>query len=246
MTDDDLPLDALPTAANPRWAVAVALVVALAAVGASCRAGSTPRAAPESSPGAPPKPVGPDDASHGAPNPEAPERPPPPTAIRDYFVDPDLRAGAAEDQAPDASGDAGTPRPADPSPKPEEAEAGAAEAPPRPHAAEGAEPADASLIARGRELFALHCTACHGPQGQGDMGPNLCDDYFLHGHRPADVARIIAEGNPKAGMIAWKAVLRPDDLRAVTAFVLRLRGTNPPYPKPPEGTHAPGRASGRP
>ena len=94
---------------------------------------------------------------------------------------------------------------------------------------------DEAVLARGKEVYMANCLACHGPQGQGLVGPNLCDDYYIHGAAFADYIRIVREGVLAKGMIAWEPVLSPDDLYAVTSFVFGLQGSNPPNPKAPEG-----------
>lgn len=88
----------------------------------------------------------------------------------------------------------------------------------------------------GKAIFAANCVPCHGPQGQGVIGPNLTDDYWLHGSTLADVTHTISEGVPDKGMISWKATLNPEKIAQVAAYVKSLRGTNPPNPKAPQGT----------
>jgi cytochrome c oxidase cbb3-type subunit 3 len=94
---------------------------------------------------------------------------------------------------------------------------------------------DAAAMARAREIFGARCAACHGPQAQGVIGPNLTDDFWIHGAKPTDVYRIIAEGVPAKGMVPWKDQLAPADIGALAAWIGTLRGTNPPNPKAPEG-----------
>lgn len=94
---------------------------------------------------------------------------------------------------------------------------------------------DASVISRGQQVFATKCVACHGPQGQGLVGPNLTDNYWLHGGKITDMLRTVEEGVLDKGMLAWKALLPADELTAVVAYIYTLRGTNPPNPKAPEG-----------
>ena len=90
-------------------------------------------------------------------------------------------------------------------------------------------------IAAGQALLATNCSPCHGPQGQGGIGPNLTDEYWLHGHTHGDFVNVITEGVPAKGMIAWKATLNPQKIQQVAAFVGSLKGTNPPNPKAPQG-----------
>ncbi len=86
-----------------------------------------------------------------------------------------------------------------------------------------------------REIFHGRCAPCHGHDGQGVIGPNLTDEYWLHGGRPTEILRTITEGVLDRGMLAWKSQLNPGELRAMAAYVLTLQGTHPPNPKAPQG-----------
>ncbi len=97
---------------------------------------------------------------------------------------------------------------------------------------------DPAVIAAGQVLFMKNCMVCHGPNGQGLIGPNMCDEYFIHGPTFTDAVRTITEGVPAKGMITWKTVLKPDEIQTVASFIWSLRGTTPPNPKAPEGEKA--------
>lgn len=99
--------------------------------------------------------------------------------------------------------------------------------------------AGADAVNRGKEVFAANCAVCHQPEGGGSIGPNLSDDYWIHGGRITDVKKIIQVGVLEKGMLAWQGVLTPEQLNQVVAFVWSLHGTNPPNPKAPEGQLAP-------
>jgi cytochrome c oxidase cbb3-type subunit 3 len=94
---------------------------------------------------------------------------------------------------------------------------------------------DPSLVAAGQEVYQTNCAACHGNQGQGLVGPNLTDKYWIHGGAPQDIVHTIQKGVPQKGMVAWESILGPDKIEQAAAYVLSLGGTNPPNPKPPEG-----------
>ena len=83
--------------------------------------------------------------------------------------------------------------------------------------------------------FNAFCLACHGPDGGGTIGPNFTDDYYLHGGRLSDIKRIIRDGVPVKGMIAWKVSLKPKQIDDLTFFIRSLRGTVPARPKAAEG-----------
>jgi cytochrome c oxidase cbb3-type subunit 3 len=92
-----------------------------------------------------------------------------------------------------------------------------------------------AAIAAGKEIYVGNCAPCHGPQGQGVIGPNLTDNFWLHGNTYDAIVVTVTNGVPDKGMIAWKATLNPEKIRQVAAYVLSLQGTNPPNPKPPQG-----------
>ena len=87
----------------------------------------------------------------------------------------------------------------------------------------------------GKEIFVKNCAVCHTEKGGGLVGPNLTDDYWIHGGGIKNIFAVVKEGVPAKGMISWKAQLNPRQIQEVSSFVLTLRGTNPPNPKAPEG-----------
>jgi cytochrome c oxidase cbb3-type subunit 3 len=99
---------------------------------------------------------------------------------------------------------------------------------------------DARLMTTAKATFAVRCMPCHGAEGQGIIGPNLTDDYWIHGRRPTEILHTITEGVPDKGMVPWKDQLKPEELRMMAAYVLTLAGTNPPNPKPPQGMNSKG------
>lgn len=94
---------------------------------------------------------------------------------------------------------------------------------------------DTGVLQVGQELYATRCMACHGDKGQGIVGPNLTDDYWIHGGAITDVHHVVVNGVIEKGMLAWKGQLTPEQIDAVVAFVWTLHGTNPPNPKAPQG-----------
>ncbi|WP_338874652.1 cbb3-type cytochrome c oxidase N-terminal domain-containing protein [Spirosoma sp. SC4-14] len=94
---------------------------------------------------------------------------------------------------------------------------------------------DAKSVDAGKTLFTQYCTACHGEKGEGKVGPNLTDVYWLHGGNVKAVFHTITEGVPEKGMISWKKQLNPLQIQQVTSYVLSLQGTNPAGAKEPQG-----------
>lgn len=90
-------------------------------------------------------------------------------------------------------------------------------------------------IKAGKDIFTINCISCHGNLGEGTVGPNLTDDYWIHGGGIKNVFATISNGVPAKGMITWKAQLNPKQIQQVSSFVLTLHGTKPPNGKQPEG-----------
>jgi len=95
---------------------------------------------------------------------------------------------------------------------------------------------DEAFLASGKKVFAEKCFMCHGDKGQGLVGPNLTDKYWLHGKGTLqDLVTVITAGVPDKGMPTWGPLLKEEEIVAVAAFISTLEGTNPPNPKAPQG-----------
>jgi len=94
------------------------------------------------------------------------------------------------------------------------------------------------VVAEGKAVFAQNCVACHRADGGGLIGPNLTDEAWIHGGTPSAIHKTITDGVLAKGMPPWGRLLQPAQVDEVTAYVLSIRGTNPPAPKAPEGAAA--------
>lgn len=94
---------------------------------------------------------------------------------------------------------------------------------------------DAKVVSQGKTIFAEKCAACHGASGEGLVGPNLTDDFWIHGGSMKNMVHTIRVGVPEKGMIPWGGMLKDDEIFAVAAFIRSIHGTNPPNGKAPEG-----------
>jgi len=94
---------------------------------------------------------------------------------------------------------------------------------------------DSAVLANGKATYDKFCAACHRADGGGLVGPNLTDDYWIHGGSYGDTVKIIWDGVPAKGMVSWKSVLKPAEIEAVASYIHTLRGTKLLMPgKPPE------------
>ena len=93
-------------------------------------------------------------------------------------------------------------------------------------------PAD---LASGKDIFISTCAACHGKFGEGTVGPNLTDDYWLHSGGVKDIFKTIKYGWPDKGMKSWKEDFSPMQIAQLASYIKSLRGTNPPKPKDKQG-----------
>lgn len=94
---------------------------------------------------------------------------------------------------------------------------------------------DGSSISEGRDVFVKNCTACHLPDGGGSVGPNLTDEYWLHGGGVKDIFRSIKYGWQDKGMKSWKEDLSPKQIQELASFIKSLKGSHPAVPKQPQG-----------
>ena len=94
---------------------------------------------------------------------------------------------------------------------------------------------DPTHLALGRTTFETTCSPCHRMDGGGNIGPNLTDDFWLHGGRPSEILATVTNGVPDKGMPSWGQMLKPEQIPAVVAYVITLRGTRPANPKAPQG-----------
>jgi cytochrome c oxidase cbb3-type subunit 3 len=95
---------------------------------------------------------------------------------------------------------------------------------------------DAGVLAAGRSIFQERCAACHGNNAQGMVGPNLTDDYWLHGNKINDLFKTIKYGVQSKGMPTWESQLTPKQISNVANYIKSLHGSNPANPKEPQGT----------
>jgi cytochrome c oxidase cbb3-type subunit 3 len=99
--------------------------------------------------------------------------------------------------------------------------------------------ANTDELKEGKAIFTKNCTACHAPDGGGIIGPNLTDDYWIHGGKIEEIGATVTAGVPAKGMPTWGKILKPKEVVEVVAYVWTLHGTTPAKPKAPEGLLVP-------
>jgi cytochrome c oxidase cbb3-type subunit 3 len=94
---------------------------------------------------------------------------------------------------------------------------------------------DATAIASGKTIFETNCAACHAKDGGGGVGPNLTDEYWLHGGGVKNVFKSIKYGWPDKGMKSWKDDFSPNQIAQLASYITTLQGTKPLTPKEKQG-----------
>jgi cytochrome c oxidase cbb3-type subunit 3 len=94
---------------------------------------------------------------------------------------------------------------------------------------------DPNLIVKGKQVFTNNCKACHGEYGQGSIGPNLTDNFWLHGGSINEIFKTIKYGVPAKGMVSWEKNLSSKNIAELSNYILSLKGSNPANPKAPQG-----------
>ena len=88
----------------------------------------------------------------------------------------------------------------------------------------------------GQEVYIQTCASCHGQKGEGLIGPNLTDPYWIHSKGSFEgILTAIREGFPDKGMPPWNDVIPVEKHYPLAAYVMSLQGTNPENAKGPEG-----------
>ena len=86
-------------------------------------------------------------------------------------------------------------------------------------------PAADDKIARGIEVYRTSCGVpyCHGPEGRAGRAPGLAGRSFA----PDDIVRTATTGIPNTSMPGFAALLKPEDIQAVAAYIVSLNGGGP-------------------
>jgi cytochrome c oxidase cbb3-type subunit 3 len=88
----------------------------------------------------------------------------------------------------------------------------------------------------GVKTYKEKCAACHGDNGEGKIGPNLTDNFWINGGgMPQEIAGLIQNGILEKGMPPWKDQIKAVDINSLVAYIISIRGSAPVNAKAPEG-----------
>jgi cytochrome c oxidase cbb3-type subunit 3 len=76
-------------------------------------------------------------------------------------------------------------------------------------------------LSAGKSLFTANCVACHNPKGEGNIGPNLTDEYWIYSPDVKDVFKTIKSGTAN-GMPEHASKLNPVQIQQVASFILSM------------------------
>ena len=94
---------------------------------------------------------------------------------------------------------------------------------------------DAGKLADAQSLFKNTCAACHREDGGGAVGPNLTDDFWLHGGALKDVFKSVKYGWKDKGMPEWQHNMSAAQIAGITSYVKSLKGKKVIAGKAPQG-----------
>jgi cytochrome c oxidase cbb3-type subunit 3 len=94
---------------------------------------------------------------------------------------------------------------------------------------------DLDAITTGANIYKGNCATCHGTLAEGVVGPNLTDEYWIHGGGISNIFKSIKYGIPAKGMIAWQGQFSPEQMQQISSYIISIAGSNPPNAKDPQG-----------
>jgi mono/diheme cytochrome c family protein len=88
--------------------------------------------------------------------------------------------------------------------------------------------ATTQLSLTGPDLYKEVCAQCHGPKGEGGLGPSLADPNFQSASTDQKIFDTINNGHNATAMIAWGEILSSDQIGQLVQFIRQLGETAPP------------------
>jgi mono/diheme cytochrome c family protein len=84
----------------------------------------------------------------------------------------------------------------------------------------------------GEQIYADVCTQCHGPSGEGLVGPALRDAAFQAANTDQEIFDTINLGHPATAMIGWGEILSAEQIQQLVRYLRQLGGETPLPPTP--------------
>lgn len=85
---------------------------------------------------------------------------------------------------------------------------------------------DFLVLVVGKVMFKNNCVVCYGVVGEGGVGFNFMDDYWLYGGDIKDVFKIIKYGYFEKGMKVWEQDFGVKQIYEVVSYIKLLCGIN--------------------
>ena len=90
-----------------------------------------------------------------------------------------------------------------------------------------------AVVESGKATFLANCASCHLPTLTGQIGPNLVDEFWIHGGHPLEVVKTINTGVLEKGMPTWGPILGQHKITEVAAFILSHHKEGEPIKQAP-------------
>ncbi len=91
-----------------------------------------------------------------------------------------------------------------------------------------------SLADQGQDLYSLNCSACHGLNGEGGIGPALNSMQFLQASTDEQTQLLVAVGVPGSQMNAYSldygGPLTSEQIKAIATFIRTWEENAPDVP----------------
>jgi cytochrome c oxidase cbb3-type subunit 3 len=93
---------------------------------------------------------------------------------------------------------------------------------------------DEASMAEGLKLYSSKaCDACHGVT---NIGPNLTDNFWIHGNTIANVFKTVKYGVAEKGMTPFKDQMTDEQIQQVSSYIIvKMKGAATSNTKGPQG-----------
>jgi mono/diheme cytochrome c family protein len=89
-----------------------------------------------------------------------------------------------------------------------------------------------TVAVSGEQIYADVCAQCHGPEGEGLVGPALRDPAFQAANTDQQIFDTINLGHPATAMIGWGEILSAEQIQQLVVYLRQLGGAGEPPTAP--------------